>query len=263
MVVAHPGKVRTIFQSKRKNDRIDAKKLATLLYLDAVPTAYVPETSVRQWRELIEYRQSIVSRTVRCKNTIRALLRKQGLVAPKGLWTAKGLHWLSSVAMSALQDVQRDLLLDELATHQRGLKKVTTRLNQMGKKNPAVRLLQTIPGIGPRTAEAVVAYVADPHRFHSIRSVGTYFGLVPCQDASAGKNRYGHITKEGPSTVRKLLVEATWQVIRRSPSIRRKFEKACHGRKDRRKIALVAAGRQLACIMVSMLQTGEVWREAA
>jgi transposase len=263
VVVAHPGKARLIFQSKQKNDRVDARKLAKLLYLDAVPTAYVPTKSIRLWRELIEYRQKLVARSVRCKNTLRALLRKQGLVSPKGLWSRCGLAWLASQAMPEMQDLQRDLLLDELTLHRHSMAKVTRKLNQMGLANPSVQLLQTIPGIGPRTSEAMVAYVADPHRFRTVRSVGTYFGLVPCQDASAGKNRYGHITKEGPATVRKLLVEAAWQVVRRCPSMRRKFEAACHGRQDRRKIALVGTARHLACVMLAMLRTGETWRETA
>ena len=165
--------------------------------------------------------------------------------------------------MDEASDFQREMQLDELTTQLRRLKKVTRRLDVRGRQSPAVRLLQTIPGIGPRTSEAMVAYVADPQRFATSRSVGTYFGMVPCQDESAGKARFGHITKQGPATVRQLLVEASWQVIRRSPTMRKTFERACHGRKDRRKIALVATARQLACRMVAMLKTGEVWREAA
>ena len=54
--VGHPGKLRMIFRAKRKNDRVDARKLATLVFLDQVPLAYVPDSDVRQWRALIEYR---------------------------------------------------------------------------------------------------------------------------------------------------------------------------------------------------------------
>ncbi len=56
VVVAHPGQTRLIFRGKRKNDRIDAKKLATLLFLDQVPTVHVPSLDVRSWRNLIEFR---------------------------------------------------------------------------------------------------------------------------------------------------------------------------------------------------------------
>ena len=57
----------------------------------------------------------------------------------------------------------------------------------------------TIPGVGVRTAEAFVAHVDDVTRFARTNRVGSYFGLVPCQDASADRNRLGHITKDGPA----------------------------------------------------------------
>ena len=109
----------------------------------------------------------------------------------------------------------------------------------------------------------MVAYIDDPHRFRRTHQVGAYFGVVPCQDASAGSNRLGHITKDGPSTARKLLIEATWQVIRYSPKAKAFFDRVAGGKKDRRKIALVATAHYLLRCMLAMLQTGEVWREAA
>ena len=263
VVVAHPGQLRLIFRSKRKNDRVDAKKLAKLLYLDEVPTAYVPSFKVRQWRETIEYRQRIVAKRVRCKNGLRALLRSRGITAPRGLWTRKGLAWLRSVELDGeLVALRREMLLEELATLDRQVTCVTKVLDKMGRTHPGVIVLRTTPGVGPRTAEAVVAYVADPRRFRRTRQAGAYFGLVPCQDASAGVNRLGHITRQGPATVRKLLVEAAWQVIRRCPRTRERFERIAKGNPDRRKIAVVAVAHHLVRCMISMLQTGETWRPA-
>jgi transposase len=81
VVVAHLGQLSLIFRAKRKNDRIDARKLAKPLYLDEVPQAYVPGQDVQNWRELIEYRRRTVDRQTTCKNAIRSLLRS----APKEL----------------------------------------------------------------------------------------------------------------------------------------------------------------------------------
>jgi transposase len=263
VVVAHPGQLRLIFRAKRKNDRVDAEKLAKLLYLDEVPPAYVPSVEIRQWRELIEHRQAVVRRIVRCKNSMRALLRSQGIVSPRGLWTKAGVRWLEEVEMGEIYRVRLDMLLEELEVHNRHLERVTKMLDKIGRKSPAVTVLRTIPGVGPRTSEAMAAYIGDARRFSNNRALGAYLGLVPCQDASAGANRYGHITAEGPATARKLLVEASWQVIRRCPRTAARFERLCQGRKDRRKTAVVAIARHLACCMLSMLQTGEAWRGAA
>ena len=63
-------------------------------------------------------------------------------------------------------------------------------------------------------------------RFQRNKAIGCYFGLIPKQDASGRSNRLGHITREGPSVVRSLLVEAAWQGIRRCPRIRVRFTNA-------------------------------------
>ena len=123
-------------------------------------------------------------------------------------------------------------------------------------------LLMTIPGVGIRTAEAVAAYVDDPQRFRRIKSIGCYFGLVPCEDTSV-KSRFGHITKEGPATVRKLLTEATLQAIRRDATVREYYQRVVHDDPKRRKIALVATAHHLLRVMLAMMRSGEIWRAAA
>jgi transposase len=263
VLVAHPGQLRLIFRSKRKNDRVDARKLALLLHLDEVPTVYVPSVGYRSWRKLIETRQRRLADRTRTKNRLRSLLRGHGIVAPRrqALWTRKGLAWLRQVGLPTPDAVlDRDLLFDDLERQQASLRRVERRLNQIAAAHPGVYLLRTIPGVGPRTAEAVMAYIANPHRFHRSRQVGSYFGLVPCQDQSADRNRLGHITRQGPATVRRLLVEAAWQAIRREARVRAYFERMQRGDGGRKKIALVATAHYLVRCMHAMLRTGEVWR---
>jgi len=264
IVVAHPGQLRLIFRSKRKNDRVDAKKLATLLLLDQVPQVHVPSIDVRAWRHLIEFRHRLVAKRTRVKNALRALCRSHGIALPSGhrLWSRAGLAILGQLEFpSELANLERDMQLDELETFERQIKRAEKKLNELADKHPGVQLLQTIPGVGPRTAEAAVAYIDDPKRFKNSKQVGCYFGLVPSQDRSADVNRLGHITREGPATVRKLLTEAAWQGIRRSPSIRKFYERICQEDPDRRKLALIATAHLLARVMLAMLRTGEVWRE--
>ena len=263
VVVAHPGELRLIFRSKQKHDRIDAKKIATLLFLDSVPAVYVPARDTRQWRALIEFRQRLVARQVAVKNQLQALLREQAIVAPKNLWHGPGRRWLQALPLTDADGVRRDLLLEEWGQQDEKLRRLGRRLRHMADGHPGVRLLCTIPGVGLRTAEAFLAYVDDVRRFGRQRGVGDYFGLVPCQDASGPRNRLGHITRQGPRTVRKLLVEASWMGIRRSPTLRQYFERISHGTAERRKIAIVAVAHHLAHVMVAMLRRGEAWRETA
>jgi transposase len=263
VVVAHPGGVRLIFRAKRKHDRIDARKLATLLFLDQVPTVHVPPVNVRSWRRLIQFRRRLVAQRTAVKNRLRALLRAHGVTAPRrgALWTRAGWAWLAEVEWPTREAaLERDLELDELERIQARLQTVERHLNAIGRRHPGVQLLRTIPGVGPRTAEALVAWIDEVRRFRHNRQVGCYFGLVPSQDQSAACNRLGHITREGPSVVRQLLCEAAWQAKGRSPFLQAYYERIRRSDRDRAKIALVALARYLACVAAAMLRTGEAWR---
>jgi len=262
VVVAHPGQLRLIFRSKRKNDRVDAEKLAKLLYLGEVPTVYVPSIDVRGWRTMVEHRTRLIAKRTRAKNGIRAVLRGCGVVAPRGLWSKRGHGWLRHVELDhPTQRLRVDMLLDELTHFDQQVRRVEAELNRLADQHAGVLLLRTIPGIGVRTAEAFIAYVDQPDRFTHNKAIGSYLGLVPCQDQSATANHLGHITGDGPATVRKLLAEAAWQGIRRSPTIRQHFQRVVGNDPQKKKIALVATAHYLARVMLAMLRTGEVWRE--
>jgi len=264
VLVAHPGQLRLIFRSKRKNDRVDAEKLAKLLYLDAVPTVYVPSVDIRSWRSTIEHRQQLIRERTRTKNAIRALLRTHGIASPRRLWSKSNLKWLSALTFpTSLYALQRDMLLERYHSLAPLIERTEAALEKIANAHPGVNLLMTIPGVGIRTAEAVVAYIDKPERFTKNKAIGRYFGVIPSQDASAGANRLGHITRDGPSTVRKVIAEAAWQGIRRSSHIRAYFERIQQKKKERRKIALVATAHYLLRVMLAMLQTGETWRYTA
>jgi transposase len=259
--VAHPGQLRLIFKSKRKHNRVDSEKLAKLLFLEEVPRAWVPKTQVRSWRTTIEYRQRLLKRRVCTKNQIRALLRAQAIEAPQALWSGKGAAWLKTLELPEPQALLRDIMADQLQEVNQQIKRVEDHLKKVADQHPQVGLLMTIPGVGIRTAEAFAAYVDDIGRFGRIKQVGTYFGLVPRQDATGTVNRLGHITKDGPATVRKMLTEAAWQGIRHSPTIGGFYQRVRHDDPQRRKIALVATAHYLCRVMAAMLRSGECWRE--
>jgi transposase len=262
VTVAHPGQLRLIFRSKRKNDRVDARKLATLLLLDQVPAVHVPGIEARSWRLLVEHRRRTVDQRTRVKNALRSVLRTHAIRPPKSLWSRAGVAWLRALELPTRgAALRRDMLLEDLTHAERQVARVTEELDEIGKKHPGVTLLRTIPGVGPRTAEAFLAYVDDPSRFGRIKAIGAYFGLVPCQDQSAGTNRLGHITREGPATVRKLVTEAAWRGIVKSPSLRAHFERIKGDDPGRDRIALIATAHHLLRVMLSMLKTGQAWEE--
>lgn len=265
VVVAHPGHLRLIFRSKHKNDRHDAEKLAKLLFLGEVPAVHVPNVNVRSWRELITCRRHLIEKRTTAKNGLRSLLRSAGVRPPRhpGLWTKAGSAWLRQFTWpTATQALRRDLLLEEIDGLNRQIKRVEAELDRLSECEPAVFQLMSIPGVGVRTAEAVVSFLDDPQRFSNSKAVGRYFGLVPSQDQSGATNRLGHITKAGSATVRRFLTEAAWQAVRRSPTVRAYFERIQRGDPQRKKIAVIATAHYLARVMHALLRRGELWQES-
>jgi transposase len=264
VVVAHPGHLRLIFRSKHKNDRHDAERLAKLLFLGEVPAVHVPSVDVRSWRELITCRRHLIEKRTMAKNSLRALLRSVGASPQRrpGLWTKAGTAWLRRLAWpTTIQALRRDLLLEEIDGLNRQVKRVEAELDRLSNSNLAVFQLMSIPGVGVRTAEAVVSFLDDPQRFSNSKAVGRYFGLVPSQDQSGRTNRLGHITKAGSATVRRFLTEAAWQAVRRSPTVRAYFERIRRDDPQRKKIALIATAHYLARVMYALLRRGELWQE--
>ena len=133
------------------------------------------------------------------------------------------------------------------------------RLDALGKADHRARLLDTVRGLGPRTAEAVVAHLDDPRRFKTGKQVSAYGGLVPRQFQSGEDDRRGRITKRGPAVLRKLLVQCAWAMLRYNRWARSVFDRLSRGR-ARRKQAVVALARKLLVRCWAMLRDGKPWR---
>ncbi len=123
-----------------------------------------------------------------------------------------------------------------------------------------MKLLRTVPGVGPRLAEAVVLCLDDPHRFKSGAEVGSYAGLVPKLIESGQMSRVGKITRRGPSLLRGMLVEVAWVVWRKNAWAQAFVTKVSRGMKSRKKIAIVALARRLLVKLWAMLDRHAVAR---
>jgi transposase len=255
--------------SKRKTDRDDALRLAQLEALGQLPVVCLPDLQTRQWRQLIALRQKLVGQRVRVQNRVRALLVSRGLPQPVGhrAWTEEGLAELEghakALAECGPEEAWRGLLGLSLSEHRHLLgliDQAEARLDAMGQADERVRRLRTIPGVGPRTAEAVVAYLDDAKRFSSGKEVSAYAGLVPRQYQSGECDRRGRITRRGPGLLRKLLVECAWVMLRYNAWAREQYQRLNRGG-ARKKQAVVALARKLLVRCWAMLRDGRDWQE--
>ena len=248
---------------KRKTDADDAGKLARLAALGQINRVHMPAASVRQRRQLLEYRRALVAEQTRCKNRIRALLLVHGQKLPAGKngWSQAAREELRGqarrLAQCGPQELWRGMLtvqLNHLEQVEGLVATVTAKLDALAAGDPQIRRVCSIGGVGPRTAETIVAVLDDPNRFRSRRQVAAYAGLVPRRYQSGQMDRSGRITKRGSPLLRQALNQAAWAAVRCNPELRQFYLQIGGAQKKRRKQAIVAVMRKLLVIAWALLR---------
>jgi transposase len=258
VVLAHPKKLRVIAESTRKSDKLDAQVLAEFLARDMVPEAFRPSPRQREHRALVRHRQRVQKGITSIKNTLRRILSHYNADIPS-LFTQAGRDYLQQVEVSRADRFVLDQLCLQLAHNQDQLKAVDRELSafeQSGSEQESEnrRLLRSIPGVGRVTSDVVVSELGDMQRFSNAKKVVAYAGLAPGQRESAGKRKDLHIEKCGSRLLRATLVEAAWQLVKRSPRWRDIFERL-RARTGQKKKAIVAMARRLLTIMFALLKS--------
>jgi transposase len=255
---------------KRKTDRDDALKLAKLAALGQLVPVYIPCRQQREYRRLVKYRQVVLGRINRVQNNIRAIFAQRGMEMVRGqkAWALERLGLIAEhrkpLAECALDELWRgelDLELTQLVHLRQHQHEIHKQLKALARADERVQLLQTIPGVGRKTAEVVVAYLDDPHRFQNARQISSYAGMVPRRYQSGEMDRQGRIHKRGPRQLRSALVEAAWLMLRYNPWAKSVYERLTSGQKTRKKKAIVAVARKLLVRCWVMLLRKEPWNK--
>lgn len=255
---------------KRKTDRADALKLARLASLGEIDPVAIPDRKTRQWKSLIGLRKRLVSERVRTQNRIRSILVCQGLASPRGFsaWTAAGMSGLAALSKPLSECPAEQLwrgelviLMERYRSLEGQIQVTETRLDSIAKADLRVRLLLSMPGVGPRTAEVIVVHLPDAKRFRSADEVSAYAGLVPRQYQSGETDRRGRITRRGPRLLRAALVECAWCSLRYNAWARETWLRLQANGLSKKK-AIVALARKLLVRAWAILRTGKPWCEA-
>jgi transposase len=252
---------------KRKTDKDDALKLARMAAMNELKAVHMPSEAHREFRSLVKYRKTLDYRINKMKNTIRAWFVNHGISIDKGdkAWHTGRVHINSfrkpfdQCGPTELWKAELDIELTQLDALSAQLEVVVKKLEAIGKDDPRIKRIRSIPGVGPRTAEILVACFDDPHRFKNGRQVSAYFGLVPRQYQSGETDRNGRITKRGNPLARTILVECAWSSLRYNPWAKGVYERISGKQKTRKKKAAVALARKIAVIAWAMLRDEKDW----
>jgi transposase len=249
-----PAEIKAKRVKKRKTDRNDALLLLRLLRENNFPQIWVPSPENRDLRQLLWHRHRWVQMRTRIMNQLQALAMNEGYRWKKKLFSEQGRAQLEKLALAPWASRRRQELLELLDRMNPTIQELTAAVEQEARKRPEVLRLMTHPGVGPLTALAYVLIIGTPARFQRGKQIGTYVGMIPCEDSSGGKQRLGHISKQGNSLLRFLLVEAAQAAARSHPDWRRRFIHLAIRRHQ--SIAKVAMGRRLGVRLYWMWRNG-------
>ena len=239
---------------KQKTDGEDARHILQLLMENRFPKIWVPSGENRDLRQLLWHRHRMVQMRTRIMNQLQAVALNEGLRCKKKLWRQHGREQLESFRLAPWASRRRQDLLQLLDRLNPTIADLTQRIEQEVEKCPEARRLQTHPGVGALTALAFVLIIGRAERFQCGKQIAAYLGLVPLEDSSGSRRRLGHITKQGSSMLRFLLVEAAQVTARSIPEWRNKYFHLVMRRG--RKIAKVAMARRLAIALYWMWRKG-------
>ncbi len=244
--------------AKLKTDAKDAQMLLEqlrgfVLAGNRLPVVWTPPQRLRDDRELIRNRIDIADESTRIKLQILSMLKRRGIEKPSfyGTWSKRFVKWLRDVANQldpvvgpVLESLvcRFELFRDEMTK----LEKRIRELSRAPRYADAHDALRKLPGVGLLTAMTFLSEMGDLTRFHNRREVGAYLGLCPASfESGETSNRKGHITRQGPSRLRRMLCQAVWVSLSRDAQISAAYDRIKGGKPQRNKKAIVALMRQL------------------
>src|SRR5947209_7687877 len=264
VIVAHARNVRLIGESRKKDDRLDARTLARLVRIDPQLLCPVKHRSAKAQADLtvIRARAGLVRARTGLVNSARGLAKRYG----ERLRGCNVRNMNREKAESLSPELQRALepLLSAIAELSQRICEYNERIEALAQQSyPQVALLQQIKGVGRLIALTFLLTLGDPHRFGKSRDVGGYLGLQPGRRNSGQSEPQMHISKEGDPYLRTLLVQGAQHIL--GPfgidcDLRRwGLKLAERGGKSGKKRAIVATARKLAVVLHHLWISGEVY----
>jgi len=251
------------YVKRGKSDAIDAEAICEAV---TRPTMrFVENKSVEQQAllSLHRARSLIVRQRTQLINALRSMLAEFGVYIAKGLARIIGFsQGVLAGTKLELPEIAHDVvhnLCGQLNVLHGQMRWYETRLRIEAKREPRVKLLQTIPGVGPVTASALAATIGSGHQFKNGREFAAWLGLTPTNRSSGGKERLGKITKMGDQYLRQLLVVGMTSLVRQTKSHAERANKWLAALLERKpaRLATVAMANKTARIVWAVLTKNE------
>jgi transposase len=255
LLVGDASAVHASAPREQRTDKRDARHILRLLVENRFPAVWQPPAGNEEQRQLLLHRCRLVRMRTGIKNQLDSIAKSEGLTSSRS-WSGQRRQQIEALPLRGWYGERRADLLRLLDALELRIKPLDKAVEAAAEQNGEARLLMTHPGVGAVTSLAFVLVVGDWRRFPRGKQVAGYLGLIP-SEASSGKHqqRMGHITKQGNTLLRWLLVEAAVTAQRYDPGWHRQYVRLSmqkhHG------VAKVAIAHKLAVRLYWMLRSGQ------
>jgi transposase len=251
-VLGDASAIRASSPRKQKTDKRDARHILKLLLEERFPDVWLPPVENQELRQLLLHRCRLVRMRTQIRNQLDGMAKSEGMLSRR-VWCPKRRGEIEALALRGWYGERRKDLLDLLDVLEQRIKPLDKAVSEAADSHEQARLLMTHPGVGPVVSLAFVLAIGDWKRFPRGRQVASYLGLIPVEESSSDKRRLGHISKQGNSMVRWLLVEAATLAQRHDEDWHRQYVRLSmnkhHG------VAKLAIAHKLAVRLYWMLRS--------
>lgn len=267
--VVHAADVPTSDKERRQKDDVrDSRKLARSLENGELSPIHIPDPRIEELRSLCRLRERSSSHIRRLKNRIKGHLKYYGIAVPEDSsyrnWSGPFIARLEALCSAPGPRSDHLLIcLEALREESRRLALITRKLRAHCREGEAariIRLLLSIPGIGPKTAFTLYTELQDMGRFANLGKLNSYLGLIPSTESSGEEEKPTGITPRTNRAMRALLIEASWVAIRHDPELLCAFSKLASRMK--KQAAIVRIARKLAARVAYVWRTGTAYKPA-
>lgn len=257
------------YVKSNKNDYLDAEAICEAVSRPNMRFVPIKTAELQATQQLHRTRSQAVAQRTAQANQIRGFLLEYGLVVPQGIaHLRQRLPAILEDGENGLLDETRQLLAklqDELVHLDERVKELDQQVKALSERNEECRQLQTIPGIGPLIATALIGAVGDASVFKSGREMAAWLGLVPRQHSTGGRAVLLGISKRGDPYLRTLLIHGARAVIRSADKRNDRHSRwvAALARRRGKNVAAVAVANKTVRIVWALLTQGTTFQAAA
>lgn len=264
--IMNAGRLAVIYMSTRKTDKEDSMKLAKLLKNhdeDELPTVTPPSDEEWERRKLLSEYRSLKCQRTKEINKLHAIFEHNGYTqfVRKDMSSEKNRDNILPL-LKGYEKEEAERLIERLTLLEKQIGQLLQKINAEVEKDEKIQKVMTVPGIGPITALAYVAYVGDVKRFDNAHQVSNFIGFVPKVDNSCTICRSGHTTRQGNPLLRSLLVQAAWASVKskNGGALRDKYKYMAETRCIGKGKSIVTIARKLGELLYLILKTDQEYK---